>query len=91
MTSAGTRAYEFFSLDSGGDELRQWFGTVDVRRFHDNLMVTAAAPLVDYILSMANPETAEQHRAELTAFIEAELQAEGVIHITKDSGMLIAR
>ncbi len=85
------RAYEFFSLDTGGDELRHWFSTVDVRRYHDNLMVTAAAPLVDYILSMANPETAEQHRAELTAFIEAELQAEGVIHITQDSGMLIAR
>ena len=85
------RAHDLFSLDTGGDELRRWFNTVELRRFHDNLMVTAAAPLVDYILSMANPEAVEQHRAELTAFIEAELQAEGVIHITKDSGLLIAR
>jgi len=86
-----TRAHELFSLDNGGDELRQWFTTIEVRRYHDDLVVTAAEPLVDYILSMATPEVAERRRAELTAFVEAELQAEGVIHITKDSGLLIAR
>jgi ubiquinone/menaquinone biosynthesis C-methylase UbiE len=85
------RADELFSFDSGGEELRQWFTTVDVHRYHDNLVVTAAEPLVDYILSMTTPEVAAARRAELTAFVEAELQAEGILHITKDSGLLIAR
>ncbi|HZY40524.1 MAG TPA: methyltransferase domain-containing protein [Anaerolineae bacterium] len=87
----GQRAHEMFSIDTGGDEVRQWFASVEVRRYDDALIVTEVQPLVDYILSMVDPVVAAQRRAELTAFVERELQVKGAIHITKDSGVFIAR
>ncbi len=85
------RAHDMFSLDTGSAEVQQVFSAVEIRRYDDNLIVTEAAPLVDYILSMATPEVAAQRRAALTAFIEHELQLHGAIHITKDSGVFIVR
>ncbi len=86
----GKRAHEMFSIDTGSAELRPWFPSIEVRRYDDALIVTEVQPLVDYILSMATPEVVAQRRAELTAFIEREMQPTGAIHITKDSGLFIA-
>ena len=85
------RAHDMFSIDTGSAELQPWFPSIEVRRYDDALIVTEVQPLVDYILSMADPVVAAQCRAELTAFIEGEMQANGAIHITKDSGLFIAR
>lgn len=87
----GKRAHEMFSIDNGGREVRDWFSTVEVRRYDDGLIVTEAEPLVDYILSMVDPTVAAQRRADLTGFIEREIQATGSIRITKESGLFIAR
>ena len=65
--------------------------TIEVRRYADALIVTEAQPLVDYILSMTTVDAATGRHAALTAFIEHELQSHGAIHITKDSGVFIAR
>jgi ubiquinone/menaquinone biosynthesis C-methylase UbiE len=87
----GARAHDMFSIDTGDAEVRPWFPAIEVRRYDDALIVTEAAPLADYILSMATPEVIAQRRAELTTFIEGEMQAKGAIHITKDSGLFIAQ
>ena len=64
---------------------------VHVVRYEDALNITASEPLVDYILSMATAVPLRERRAELQHFIEDELAAHGVIHITKESGMFIGR
>ena len=60
-----------------------------VVRYEDALHITQAEPLVDYILSMMTTPALQQRRAELQRFIEHELNRQGVIHITKESGMFI--
>jgi len=80
-----------FSLDRGGGMIGRVFSRYEVRRYVDNLIVTEAAPLIDYVLSLARRSDAHARRADLTAFIEAELQARGSIFITKDSGLFIAQ
>lgn len=80
-----------FSLDGGGEMIGRVFSRCEVRRYLDNLIVTAAAPLIEYILSLASRSDAQARRAELTAFIATELQTRGSIFITKDSGLFIAQ
>ena len=82
-------AHESFSLNDGGAEVGRFFQDVRVVRYEDALNVTEAEPLVDYILSMAAKSVLQQRRAELRRFIENELARQGVIHISKESGMFI--
>ncbi len=86
----GKRAHEIFSIDNGGPEVREWFSTVEVRRYDDALIVTEAEPLAAYILSMVDASVSAR-RAELIAFIEHELHVHGAIHIAKESGLFIAQ
>jgi ubiquinone/menaquinone biosynthesis C-methylase UbiE len=82
-------ASQFFSLDKGCAEVTQFFADVHIVRYEDELNVTAAEPLVDYILSMTTTEAVKDRREELQRFIERELLEHGVIHISKESGMFI--
>jgi SAM-dependent methyltransferase len=82
-------ASKSFSLDEGGAEVTPFFADVHVVRYEDELNVTAAEPLVDYILSMTTSEAVRNRREELLHFIESELMEHGVIHIGKESGMFI--
>ena len=79
-----------FNLENGVVQLTQWFSHVTVRRYEDSLRVTQAAPLVDYVLSSTRLELNVDRRDEFEEFIEQELTNNGVIHITKDSGILEA-
>jgi ubiquinone/menaquinone biosynthesis C-methylase UbiE len=79
----------FFSLDTGGPEVAQFFADVHIVRYEDELDVTEAEPLVNYLLSMTTTEDVKNRRDELLEFIERELTEQGVIHISKDSGMFI--
>ncbi len=83
------QTHELFSLDNGQIELELIFQVVEVRRYEDALVVTEAAPLVDYIMSMSSAEPARARRHELHQFIERELATTGAIHIAKESGMFI--
>ena len=83
------RAHETFSLDTGGVEVAQFFADVHIARYEDELNVTEAEPLVNYILSMAVTAEVQNRRNELQQFIERELAEHGVIHISKESGMFI--
>jgi SAM-dependent methyltransferase len=80
-------APDFFSLDKGGPEVERFFQDVRVIRYKDALNITQAEPLVDYILSMATAAPLRERRVELQRFVEHELARQGVIHISKESGM----
>lgn len=79
----------FFSLDASDAEVTQFFADVHIVRYEDALNVTAAEPLVNYILSMTTATEVKNRRNELHQFIERELTERGVIRISKDSGMFI--
>lgn len=82
-----------FTLENGAQQLAQSFAEVRMEPYLDNLEVTQAQPLVDYILSMFNNFTQNLSPERLAAFtrdLEAEIQAHGAIHITKSSGLFIA-
>lgn len=80
-----------FSLESGGAELSAWFESIELRRYVDTLVVTEVTPLVDYILSTVRLSLGEERRADLSEFIQQQMQANGgVIRITIDSGIFIA-
>jgi ubiquinone/menaquinone biosynthesis C-methylase UbiE len=82
-------AAKFFSLNAGGAEVAQFFADVHIVRYQDDLNVTEAEPLVNYIFSMTTAAEVKNRRDELRRFIESELAEHGVIHIGIDSGMFI--
>lgn len=82
-----------FTLENGAEQLTQSFAEVRLERYIDNLEVTEAQPLVDYILSMFNNFTLDLTPERIAAFtrdLEAEIKAQGAIHITKSTGLFIA-
>lgn len=95
-----SKALRAFSLESGRDQLSHHFAEVSLLRYEDDLAVTEAEPLVDYVLSMmAGREAAdrlpkEELRARASGLrdaLERELAEHGVIYISKDTGMFVAR
>jgi ubiquinone/menaquinone biosynthesis C-methylase UbiE len=81
---------ERFSLENGAQLLGQYFGDVRMLRYADALHVTAAAPLVNYVLSMARAQTTDERWGDrFTAFVQQRLDRDGAIHITKSSGLFV--
>lgn len=85
-----------FSLQNGPVQLETFFEQVEVRRYRDSLRVTEVPPLADYLRSTIRWKQmegrADRTLAELVSFLEALLEARGgVIEITKDTGLIIAR
>jgi SAM-dependent methyltransferase len=79
-----------FTLENGADLLYPWFHDVALARYEDGLVVTEAAPLVDYILSGRLQLTPEEENP-LRAFVGQELRRNGgALAITKDSGLFEA-
>lgn len=82
-----------FRLETGADLLKSDFAHVQRIDFDDALKVAEAQPLVDYVLSMrgistaVTPELVETFRQQIAARIEAD----GVFHITKSTGLFVAR
>jgi len=69
-----------------------FFSQVETRRYPNELIITEAAPLVDYLLSMSRGQVISERRAELTGFIESERTASGgALHITTDVGIFLAK
>jgi ubiquinone/menaquinone biosynthesis C-methylase UbiE len=79
-----------FTLESGGAELLEWFPHVVVHRQENGLIVTEAEPLVAYVASFAGDSLAGERRAAFARFVEQRLDADGAIHITKDTGLFEA-
>ena len=77
-----------FNLNSGASELAHWFSEVEVEPRNSVLVVTEAAPLVEYVMSfgrLSDEETAKVH-----AYFTGEIQREGAFRITTEAGILKA-
>jgi ubiquinone/menaquinone biosynthesis C-methylase UbiE len=80
-----------FNRETGRAQLETVFAHVEWRSYADALAVTEAEPLVDYMQSASQPLSAERH-AEFLRYVQAELdRRDGVIAITKASGVFVCR
>ena len=91
---------EAFSLKSGAGQLSPHFAEVTLWRHQDSLIVTEAQPLADYALSNMTVQEAiaglseeeiQARTSRLTGELEREIAGRGGIHITKDTGLFVAR
>lgn len=86
-----------FTLQNGGEKLGRFFAKVELRRHKDGLLVTEARPIVDYSLSRLSifagkVQIEEKVRRNFIEKVERMMRKQGgVIQITKDSGLFIAR
>jgi len=79
-----------FTLENGSAQLTPWFARVTLRHYEDALVITEAAPLVDYILSGRVNLSADRQR-DLASFIKQELRRRGgKLYVTKDVGVFEA-
>ncbi len=92
-TSNGVMGFEdgAFRLENGLELLASWFAQIELRRFEGDLAVTEADPIVAFILASVRPETIDEQKVKmLRTLVEQELARQGVMHITKDTGIFIA-
>ena len=90
-TRWGDASFLSFGLENGRDILSQAFSTVILHPYEDALVVTQAAPLVAYVLSMsASGLITDEKSAQFNSFVEQELALHGAIHITKATGLFEA-
>ncbi|MBL7162866.1 MAG: class I SAM-dependent methyltransferase [Anaerolineales bacterium] len=83
---------KMFTLEKGFTQLQARFDNIKIHRYADELRVTEADALVDYVLSTVRLGLDKSRHDEFTRFVEAEMAANGgVIRIKKDSGMFEAR
>ena len=82
-----------FGLESGRPMLEAAFEEVELRRFRDDLRVTDAQHVVDYLASYPPGEDATVAQyAEMAALVAAETDAgDGVFTVTKDVGLFLCR
>lgn len=82
-----------FGLENGGEQLAAWFTHVERRDYPDALLVTEAKPLIAYAASSELWGVQGDAAATrlLTERIQEQLAREGVIRITKNSGLFVAR
>lgn len=81
-----------FSLENGALQLGKSFNSIEQRRYPDSLNVTESAALTEYIASSGRLQLAPERKSELQQWIEHEIvKSNGVIHISKVSGIFIAR
>ena len=79
-----------FLLENGLDQLSEWFPSVTLHRYEDDLVITEAKPLVAYVLSSAAKSVLTGRKLEFIEFVEQELALHDAIYVTKDSGLFEA-
>lgn len=82
---------ERFGLETAGSRLAERFTEVEVLAYPDELWVTEAQPLLDYIQSMFRAGEGPSDLEGLRKQIEGVIRAEGGLRITKSNGMLRGR
>ncbi len=83
-----------FKLENGIEKLEKWFDNIEMKRYEDNLIVTEAVPIIDYMFSMPGNvgESFNSERLqELNKFLKDKIVAEDGIYITKDTGFFKAQ
>ncbi|MBV7339567.1 class I SAM-dependent methyltransferase [Chloroflexi bacterium TSY] len=87
LASWRRRLSDSFTLENGSAQLTQWFDGVTLHHYEDSLIITEAAPLVDYILSGRINLSADRQR-DFARFVQQELQlCGGKLYVTKASGI----
>lgn len=86
---------ERFALENAPAVLGAAFARVEVRPYEDALWITEARPLVEYILSYTGFQTGlsaltPARAADLEAFVQARLAAQGGLRIGKATGLVLA-
>jgi ubiquinone/menaquinone biosynthesis C-methylase UbiE len=89
-------AAEEFGLENGMAQLQKYFKEVKLLRYEDALEVMESKPLVDYAFSTQRMHSMDKSQKSIMMKIFGEyldriIKAEGVIRITKDTGMFIAK
>jgi SAM-dependent methyltransferase len=81
-----------FRLENGRAALEPYFNTIALNLYDDSLWITEVEPLLAYAFSMIKPETDVPETAvtQIRAAWAAKIEAEGGIHISKDSGVFEA-
>lgn len=78
-----------FNLENGTEMLSKHFSNISIKRYNDNLNVTEAIPLIDYIFSMPGNVKSlfdDEKLNSLTKFIEYKIKKNSGIFISKDTG-----
>jgi ubiquinone/menaquinone biosynthesis C-methylase UbiE len=79
------------TLENGLEQLKTYFPNVTLSRYEDNLEVTDVEPIIAYVRSgMRVSELSEEELAKLRRELEGELEENGKIFISKDSGLFEA-
>jgi ubiquinone/menaquinone biosynthesis C-methylase UbiE len=80
-----------FQLETGAEELREYFARVTMEWYSDNLEVTEIEPIVAYIRSgFSSEDIIESELVKLQQELKSELAQKGKIFITKDAGLFKA-
>jgi len=87
VASRATDVTNPFTLESGYDELGEWFSDVSVARYSDALVVTEAEPLLAYVWSGEASGMSPEQREAFARCVERQLALHGAIRISKDSGL----
>lgn len=89
-TSMAFSVNERFPFDVATHELSQHFGQVQLHRYHNNLAVTDANILADYMLSGISLNLPAVAITPFRKWIQARIDAQGVILVTSASGLFEA-
>ncbi|MCC7117852.1 MAG: class I SAM-dependent methyltransferase [Anaerolineales bacterium] len=80
-----------FILENGAAEIEKVFASVTLTRYADHLEVTAVEPIIKYIRSsIGADDLSEERLSAVEKELTANLERNGKIFITKDSGMFRA-
>lgn len=80
-----------FTLESGERQLSHWFEHIVRRDYPDALEVTEAELLAAYIASMTFFDKDDFDENELASYLQSIINRQGSIHMTKSTGLFIAR
>lgn len=89
-TSAVISSNERFPFDVATRELSQHFGQVQLHRYHNNLVVTDAEILADYMLSGLSMNLPAVAITPFRKWLQARIDAQGAIVVTSASGLFEA-
>ncbi len=81
-----------FGLETGYDQLKAVFQSVEVRRYESAMRITEVQPVMDYFMSTSRLRALPAARIDaLRTELERAISAPGGIAVTTDLGVLIAR
>ncbi|MCA9995432.1 MAG: class I SAM-dependent methyltransferase [Anaerolineales bacterium] len=81
-----------FGLENGRFLLAPWFNPIEQYVYDDSLLVNEVEPLVAYMFSTIASQAVDQAQSveKLRRYLSQRLDEEGIIHITKSTGLFVA-